>query len=71
VTVAERDGKTSYVYADLTHYQIFVGAQSQYQRYQQLQLTNNLAQKNLEASELNQRTDIGGDVGVSNPLYKP
>jgi len=37
VTVAERNGETSYVYADPARKQIYVGNQSQYQRYRQLQ----------------------------------
>jgi hypothetical protein len=36
VTVAERDGKTYYVYPDPASNQIYVGNQSQYQRYRQL-----------------------------------
>ncbi|HTD13784.1 MAG TPA: hypothetical protein VK673_01310 [Chthoniobacterales bacterium] len=37
-----------YVYADPAHYQIFVGTPSQYQKYQQLRLANNLVQDQLE-----------------------
>jgi potassium-dependent mechanosensitive channel len=73
VTVAERSGKTFYVYPDPIHYQNFVGIRSRYQRYQQLRLANNLARKNLEAAELNQQTDkLGrvGTLGFFNPLYK-
>ena len=53
VTVAQRHGKTYYVYADPAHNQIYVGNQSQYQRYQQLRQANNLAQENLETAQLN------------------
>jgi hypothetical protein len=63
VTVAERNGKTFYVYPDPIHYQIAVGTRSRYQRYQQLRLANNLAQ-NLEAAELNQQTDKQGRMGT-------
>ena len=53
VTVAQRHGKTYYVYADPAHNQIYVGNQSQYQRYQQLRQANNLAQESLETAQLN------------------
>jgi len=36
VTVTERDGKTYYVYVDPALNQIYIGDQSQYQRYRQL-----------------------------------
>ena len=44
----QRNGKNYYVYADPAHYQIFVGTPSQYQKYQQLRLANNLVQDQLE-----------------------
>ena len=53
VTVAQRHGKTYYVYADPAHNQIYVGNQSQYQRYQQLRQANKLAQESLETAQLN------------------
>jgi hypothetical protein len=62
VTVAQQNGKTYYVYADPAHNQIYVGNPSQYQRYQQLRLANNLTQENLEAAELNQQTAMGWGV---------
>jgi len=68
VTVAERNGKTSYVYADPTHCQIFVG--TRYQRYQQLRLANNLARDQLATAQLNNMTAMtgtGGDLGIFNP----
>ena len=37
VTVVERNGETSYVYADPARNQVYVGNQSQYQKYRQLQ----------------------------------
>src|SRR6516165_4865907 len=52
VTVAQRHGKTYYVYADPAHNQIYVGNQSKYQRYQQLRQANNLAQESLENAQL-------------------
>ena len=53
VTLVQRDGKNYYVYADPTHWQIFVGNPSQYQKYQQLRLANNMAQDQLEAAQMN------------------
>ena len=53
MTLVQRDGKNYYVYADPTHWQIFVGNPSQYQKYQQLRLANNLAQDQLEAAQMN------------------
>jgi hypothetical protein len=53
VTLVQRNGKNYYVYADPAHYQVYVGTPSQYQKYQQLRLANNLAQDQLETAQLN------------------
>ena len=53
VTLVQRNGKTYYVYADPANNQIFVGTPSQYQKYQQLRLANNLAQDQLQTAQLN------------------
>jgi hypothetical protein len=53
VTLVQRNGKTYYVYADPANHQIFVGTPSQYQKYQQLRLANNLAQDQLQTAQLN------------------
>jgi hypothetical protein len=45
VTVADRNGETSYVYADPARNQIYVGDQSQYQRYRQLKKELEVAQQ--------------------------
>jgi hypothetical protein len=52
VTLVQRNGKNYYVYADPANNQIFVGAPSQYQKYQQLRLANNLAQDELQTARL-------------------
>jgi hypothetical protein len=52
VILAQWHGKSYYVYADPAHYQIFVGNPSQYQKYQQLRLANNLAQEQLQTARL-------------------
>ena len=62
VTLVQRNGKNYYVYADPTHYQIYVGTPSQYQRYQQLRLANNLAQDQLATAEMNQQTAMGWEM---------
>jgi hypothetical protein len=53
VTLVQRNGKNYYVYADPANWQIFVGTPSQYEKYQQLRLANNLAQEQLENAQLN------------------
>jgi hypothetical protein len=53
VTLVQRNGNTYYVYADPANNQAFVGTPSQYQKYQQLRLANNLAQDQLQTAELN------------------
>jgi hypothetical protein len=53
VTLVQRNGKTYYVYADPANNQAFVGNPSQYQKYQQLRLANNLAQDELQTAQLN------------------
>ena len=59
VTLVQRNGKNYYVYADPAHWQIYVGNPSQYQKYQQLRLANNMAQDQLAAAEMNQETTMG------------
>jgi hypothetical protein len=53
VTLVQRHGKNYYVYADPANNQIFIGNPSQYQKYQQLRLANNLAQDELQTAQLN------------------
>jgi hypothetical protein len=53
VRLVQRNGNNYYVYADHAHYQVFVGTPSQYQKYQQLRLANNLAQDQLETAQMN------------------
>ena len=53
VTLVQRNGKNYYVYADQANNQVFVGTPSQYQKYQQLRLANNLAQDQLETAQMN------------------
>jgi len=64
VTVAQRNGKIYYVYADPAHNQIYVGTPFQYQSYQQLRLDNNLVQDQLATAEQNNETAWGVDWAV-------
>ena len=49
----QKNGRPYYVYADPANNQVFVGTPSQYQKYQQLRLANNLAQDQLQTAQLN------------------
>jgi hypothetical protein len=62
VTLVQRNGKNYYVYADPAHWQIFVGNPSQYQKYQQLRLANNLVQDQLATAEMNQQAAMGWEM---------
>jgi hypothetical protein len=62
VTVVHRNGQTYYVYADPAHNQIYVGTQFQYYRYRDMRLVKNLAQENLQTTEVNADLDMGWDV---------
>jgi len=62
VTVVRRSGKTYYVYADPGNNQIYVGTQFQYYRYRDLRLEKNLAQEDLQTSELNAEAARGWDA---------
>ena len=62
MTLVQRNGKNYYVYADPAHWQIFIGNPSQYQKYQQLRLANNLAQDQLEAAQMNSMTAMNWEM---------
>ncbi|SRR5713101_4394368 len=54
IAMIKKGGKTYYVYPDAPNNQALVGGPKEYQAYQQLRATNNLAQENLETAELYQ-----------------
>ncbi len=54
MAMIKKGGKTYYVYPDGPNNQALVGGPKEYQAYQQLLATNNLAQENLETAELYQ-----------------
>ena len=54
IAMTKKAGKTYYVYPDAANNQAYVGGPAEYQAYQQLRATNNLAQENLETAELYQ-----------------
>jgi hypothetical protein len=62
VTLVQRNGKNYYVYADPTNNQVYVGTPSQYQKYQQLRLANNMAQDQLEAAQMNSMTAMNWEM---------
>jgi len=53
VSQVQKNGKTYYVFPDVSHNQAYVGNPSQYQAYQQLRLECQEAKENLEAAEMN------------------
>ena len=44
VTRVKQNGENRYLYADPTHYKMYIGDQSQYETYQKLRRANNLSQ---------------------------
>ncbi|WP_295407029.1 hypothetical protein [uncultured Thiocystis sp.] len=62
VTRINHKGKTYYVLPDAKNNQAFIGGPKQYQSYQQLRLSKQLSNENLEAAEMNQAAamDWGG-----------
>jgi hypothetical protein len=52
VAVVRRNGKPYYVYADAAHNQIFVGNQFAYDKYRDLRLEKNLAQQNVQNTQM-------------------
>jgi hypothetical protein len=61
--MVQRDGKEYFVYPDVTQNVLYVGQNSQYQRYQQLREQNQLAQEQLNAAELNADWSAWGTWG--------
>jgi len=62
VTAIRRNGKTYYVYPDPAHNQVFVGNQFAYDKYRDLRLEKNLAQENLQNTELSDWSTPGWEV---------
>jgi hypothetical protein len=62
VVIVRRNGKLYYVYADPTHNQILVGNQFAYYRYKDLRLEKNLAQENLQNTEMSDWSSPGWEV---------
>jgi hypothetical protein len=53
ITRTTRDGVAYYVYPDPNNNVLYVGGQSQFDRYQNLRVQNQMAQEELSAAELN------------------
>jgi hypothetical protein len=62
VTAVRRNGKTYYVYADPAHNQTHVGNQFAYDKYRDLRLEKDLAQENLQNTELSDWSSPGWEV---------
>jgi hypothetical protein len=79
VTMIQKSGKTYYIFPDPAHNQAYVGGPKQYRHYQQLRVTNNLAQENLETAEMYQDSAMqwslwggwGAGLGVWGPMAGP
>ena len=54
VTMAQKAGKTYYIFPDPSNNQAYVGGPKQYGRYQQMRAENKLAKENLESAEMYQ-----------------
>ncbi len=62
VTAVQRNGRPYYVYPDPSQNVIYVGSQFQYYRYRDLRLERNLAQEDVQTSELNAEQAQDWDV---------
>jgi len=79
VTMIQKAGKTYYIFPDPAHNQAYVGGPKQYRHYQELRVSNNLAQENLETAEMYQDSAMewslwggwGGGFGVWGPMGGP
>src|SRR6476469_6837783 len=54
VVMVNRQGRTYYVFPDAAHNQAYVGGPHEYQAYQQMRAANNIAQEQLETSQMDQ-----------------
>jgi len=61
VTPIRHAGKRYYVFPDAAHNQAYVGRPTEYQRYRQLRLANQLSNENLEAAQMNEMASSGFD----------
>jgi hypothetical protein len=79
VTMIQKAGKTYYIFPDPAHNQAYVGGPKQYRHYQDLRVSNNLAQENLETAEMYQDSAMewslwggwGAGFGAWGPMGGP
>jgi predicted MarR family transcription regulator len=68
IVTHEKDGKNYYVYADATTCQcLYIGQDSNYQNFQQLQLQKNIAQEQQMSAEMNENAAM--NWGMWGPGY--
>jgi hypothetical protein len=79
VTMIQKAGKTYYIFPDPAHNQAYVGGPKQYRHYQDLRVSHNLAQENLETAEMYQDSAMewslwggwGAGFGAWGPMGGP
>jgi hypothetical protein len=67
-----RNGKVLYAYADKQRNVVYIGGESEYQRYKQLGLQQSIAQDQLEAAQINEEASLynwGPYWGPWNPWW--
>jgi hypothetical protein len=67
-----RNGKVLYAYDDKAKNVVYIGGETEFQRYKQLGLQQSIAQQNLEAAEINEEAslyDFGPYWGPWNPWW--
>jgi hypothetical protein len=67
-----RNGKVLYAYADKAKNVVYIGGETEFQRYKQLGLQQSIAEQNLEAAEINEEAslyDFGPYWGPWNPWW--
>jgi hypothetical protein len=67
-----RNGKVLYAYADKQRNVVYIGGESEYQRYKQLGLQQSIAQDQLEAAQINEEATLynwGPYWGPWNPWW--
>ena len=68
IVMHEKDGKNYYVYADATTCQcLYIGQDSNYQNFQQLQIQKNIAQEQQMSAEMNENAAM--NWGMWGPGY--
>jgi hypothetical protein len=68
IVTHEKDGKNYYIYADATTCQcLYIGQDSNYQNFQQLQIQKNIAQEQQMSAEMNENAAM--NWGIWGPGY--